>query len=157
MLAEAREDVLKADQKASMVLAALGIAIGAVLGGVLAGDWDPTEDLTTGGQVGWWLATAAVTSGLVLAGMAVWPRFNGADGSAGIYYWAHIASFDSLSALAAALDADPPDLDDRTRNQMWSLARIVKRKYVLIRWAMGSAGAGAFLATATLVIDGLAR
>lgn len=50
MFEEARADVTHADQKASVLLAALGIGFGAVLGGQLSAGWDsspvrPARDL----------------------------------------------------------------------------------------------------------------
>lgn len=153
MLAEARDDVLKADAKASMVLAALGIGVGAVLGGILAGEWAP-GDLSHDSEVFWWIASALVALAIGAAGLAVWPRYNASDGSAGIYYWAHIASFDSLSALSAALDADDSSDGDRTRNQMYSLSRIVRKKYRLIRASMLLTLGGVVLLLVTTAADG---
>ena len=57
MLAEARAEVNAADQKASLVLAALGVGFGAVVGGLLARDWEPS-DLTGFGEVLWWIGAA---------------------------------------------------------------------------------------------------
>ena len=152
MLAETREDVSKADQKASMILASLGIGVGAVLAGVLAGDWKPM-DLHGLGEVGWWIGAALLGGAISCAGAAVWPRYDAGDASAGIYYWAHVASFSSLSSLTSALDSNTPTLDDRTRNQLWSMSKIANLKYGLIRKSMGLTAASIVFIFASLFVS----
>ena len=91
MLLEAREDVSNADQKASTVLAGLGVGVGAVVGGVLAGDWRPTS-MQSPAMVLWWAGTIAVLAAMACAAFAVWPRYNTRDTAEGVYSWAHVAS-----------------------------------------------------------------
>lgn len=156
MLAEAREDLAKADQKATLVLATLGIGFGAVLGGVLAGGWNPTQ-LFGAGEVLWWIGTGLFAIAVVLAGTAVWPRYDAGDASAGIYYWAHVASFESLASLSAALDSTDPDMAYRTRNQLWSISRIVEIKYRSVRASMMTSLAAASCIACGLVVSNLVR
>lgn len=139
MLADTREDLAKADHKASLVLAALGVGVGAALGGLLAGDWKPT-DLKALGEIVWWVGAVLLAGALLFSGRAVWPRYDAGDASAGIYYWAHVATFKSLASLSAALDATPPKRDERTRNELWLLSRVVKTKYECVRWSIALAG-----------------
>ena len=54
ILAEARNEVGAADHKASMVLAVLGIGFGALLAGLIARDWSPTE-LDVPGRTVWYV------------------------------------------------------------------------------------------------------
>lgn len=153
MLAEAREDLAKADHKASLVLAALGVGVGAVVGGILASDWKPTQ-LLGAGEVLWWLGTALFGAGAACAGAAVWPRYDSADASAGIYYWAHVASFSSLSSFTAGLDSNMPSLESRTRNQLWSISRIVGTKYRLIRFSIATTFFAVAFVVAGLLVGG---
>src|SRR5664279_417920 len=69
MLEEARADVIHADQKASVLLAALGIGFGAVLGGQLADGWD-SSSLSRGGQSVWW---AGVVVAVLSSPYLLWP------------------------------------------------------------------------------------
>jgi Family of unknown function (DUF5706) len=73
MLAEARADIGYADHKASMVLAALGIGFSALLGGLFASDWLPT-DLVGWAEVLWWIGGLLAVASVIFAGLAVWPR-----------------------------------------------------------------------------------
>lgn len=121
-----------------MVLAALGIGFGAVLGGVLAGDWAPST-LTSWGEPIWWLGAGAALASVIAAALAVWPRL-GAGGADRVHYWGDVAKFATLEELASSLDEHPIDSGGRTRQQMWELSRIVNRKYALVRAAIVLAG-----------------
>ncbi|HJR89061.1 MAG TPA: Pycsar system effector family protein [Aeromicrobium sp.] len=150
MLAEAREDVANADQKASTVLAGLGVGVGAVIGGFLAGDWRPTE-LAVPAMVLWWLGTLAVLAAMACAAFAVWPRYDGPDDVESVYSWAHVASHADFATFSAALDNT--DRVSRTRHQVWEISKIVLIKCQLVRWAMGLAGTTFVLIAASLILD----
>lgn len=151
MLAEARADVVFADQKASMVLAALGIGFGALIGGLLAGDWRPSK-LNGLGEAIWWAGAVAAVVSVASAACAVWPRYSTKEAPKEISYWGHVAHFDSVEGFIAALDETPVDHLHRTRHQLWRLSRIVRTKYRLVRGAIGSAAAaGALFLIAALV------
>lgn len=134
MLAEARAEVGIADHKASMVLAALGIGFGAILGGVIAGDWDPTS-LVGVGEGFWWAGATVAVLSIACAAAAVWPRYDKSDLSSGIYYWGHVASFKTLVAFKEAFKNSPPNEALRTEHQLWRLSRIVNKKYFFVRCA----------------------
>jgi hypothetical protein len=135
MLAEARTDIGYADHKASMVLAALGIGFSAVLGGLFASEWRPT-DLTGWAEFFWWVGAACAVASVIFAGLAVWPRI-GDPHATDVYYWGDVQPrFDSDRALGAHLDENPIDAVARTRNQLWVISGIVRRKYTMIRRAM---------------------
>lgn len=143
MLSEARAEVAIADQKASVVLAASGIGFGAVLAGLLAGNWKPS-DYSTSGEVFWWLG-AAFAFGVVLSvAVALWPRFTTKSEAGLVTYWGHIARYRTLTEFHDALEASPVDAD-RTRHQLWRLARIVRLKYVCVRCALASGGVAVVL------------
>jgi hypothetical protein len=139
MLAEARADVVHADQKASLVLAALGIGFAAVLAGQLNGTFDPSR-FSIWGAVLWWIGVAAASTSVVLAGLAVWPRFRVDDSPRyGITYWGHIAAFRDLPELEAALDEQDATSSKRTRHQLWRLSILVHQKYSFVRAALAAA------------------
>lgn len=152
MLAEARTDVAQADQKASILLAALGVGFGAVLGGQLAGGFD-SADLSPLGEVVWWLGVGLATASIVCAALAVWPRYRTDDHPQyGITYWGHIAAFDSLAELEAAM-AGQQNTARRTTHQLWRLSRVVLVKYRCVRLALIlSASAAAALSYSVLVL-----
>lgn len=142
ILAEARNEVGAADHKASMVLAVLGIGFGALLAGLIAREWSPAE-LSGAGRVVWALGALLAAGSVAAAASAVWPRFTVPAPPVEIYYWGHVAAFDSRAALDATLETHPPGLPGRTRHQLFELSRIVARKYHWVRVAMRMAGASA--------------
>jgi hypothetical protein len=145
MLEETRADVAHADQKASVLLAALGIGFGTLVAGQFSGDWNPSS-LSACGQSVWWAGIAAAVSSIVIAALAVWPRYSLTGlPQYGITYWGHVRAFDSAHALEAALEEqDVSDLG-RTTHQLWSLSRIVLTKYRCIRSALLLAAASGLL------------
>ena len=153
MLAEARDDVKHADQKASVILAALGIGFGAVLGGQLAGNFD-SGSFSCPGQVVWWAGVVIATGSVALSVLAVWPRFVLDDSPEyGMTYWGHIAAFKELSDFEDALDEADVTSQRRMNHQLWRLSRLVLLKYRFVRAALilGALSALA-LGTAAIVI-----
>lgn len=150
LLAEARTEVVHADHKASLVLAALGIGFSAFLAGLLASNWDPSM-LDEFGEVLWWSGAASALGAVATAALAVWPRTGNRKLDRPIYYWGQAARFDSVESLAKRLDEEPPDRRRRVRDQLWHVSRLVSKKYQWIRWSIGLAGGSAVL----FVIAGL--
>jgi hypothetical protein len=144
ILEEARTEVSYADHKASMVLAALGIGFGAVLGGLLAGDWSPSN-LPGWGEVLWWTGAALATASVTSAATAVWPRYRPTRQEEPVAYWAHVARFSSYEELCRHLDRHPSPAADRTRRQMWEISLIVTKKYRYVRAAFVLAGSSILL------------
>lgn len=154
MLDETREDARNADQKASVLLAAFGIAFGALLASQLQTDgWRPTS-LTPAGGVLYTLGLVAGGIAVAASGAALWPRYQlDVSPRHGIAYWGHIAAFQTLADLDDALQRTPSRDALRTRHQLWQLSRLVLKKYRLIRASLGAAVVAALLlAIATVFI-----
>lgn len=151
MLAEARADVVQADQKASILFAALGIGYGAVLGGILSSGWEPTK-LPIGGVVLWWIGVVTAAGAIAASALAIWPRYTVKNDEGAVTYWAHAAAFGTWQALVEALDEQDPDDVDRDGHQLWRLSRVVLNKYRFVRLSIVLAGGAAVvLALSTLV------
>jgi hypothetical protein len=153
MLVEARDDVKLADQKASVILAALGIGFGAVLGGQLAGNFDSGR-FSSAGQIVWWSGVLMAVGSVALAVFAVWPRYKLDDSPIfGITYWGHIAAFEGLDEFEEALRNADTTSGRRTNHQLWRLSRLVLLKYRLVRAALVlGALAASFLGVAAIII-----
>lgn len=147
MLAEARIEVSYADHKAALVLASLGVGFGAVIGGLLAGDWKPADQ--GDGEWAWWFGVCLAVASVALAAGAVWPRYPRRGDSEKIYFWGDVASLTSYDQLSKRLDEVPPLAGDRTRRQLWVLSSIVMTKYRLVRAAFVAAA----LAVVTFAIS----
>jgi hypothetical protein len=151
LLAEARADVAQADQKASLLLAALGVGLGAILGGQLSTGWTPFS-LSTPGQVVWWTGIVIAIIGVAGAAIAVWPRFSLAQGENGITYWGHAAGEKSAAELQTKLESQSASDISRTSDQLWSVSRIVLAKYRWVRLSVIAAGAGALTTSIAAVV-----
>jgi len=151
MLQEARSDVQAADQKASILLAAAGIGIGALLGGLLSGEWNPAL-LGCAASVLWWYGATSLAIAVVSAGAAVWPRIGRGRLEDPVYYWGQVATYPNLEILNAALDVFPPDPVSRTRHQLFNLSKIVSRKYRLIQYCIGFGVVSVFLFTLAVLL-----
>ena len=62
LLAHAREELNRVDTKASILLAGVGVAIGAVVGTIVTRGWTPFR-LPLGQAVLWWAGAAAISAG----------------------------------------------------------------------------------------------
>lgn len=153
MLAEARADVVQADHKASIVLAALGIGFAAVLGGQLAGSFD-SSSLSDSGQLTWWIGVTLAVLAVAASALAVWPRFSSKDHPEfGVMYWGHAARHKRLPDLIDAFTNSDTTSPQRTLHQLWRVSRLLRWKYSLVRLALILAGtAGLALGAATIVI-----
>ncbi len=145
MLEEARADVVHADHKAGLILAALGVGFGAVLGGQLAAGWDSGK-LSIPGQALWWAGVVLAVFAVASSALAVWPRYKLDDEpDYGITYWGHAAAFDNASFLQAALEEQAATNMARTAHQLWRVSRLVLVKYRSVRAALIFASASALL------------
>jgi MFS family permease len=133
LLAESREELARADGKASMLLSALGVAIGVIAAALLAGDWSP-DRLDRPYRVVWWVGLAFAGAGSLALCLAVWPRIRHHLPGPSATYFDEIALLGSVERVKTALART--DATDRTLTQLVAISRIARRKYKLIRWAM---------------------
>jgi hypothetical protein len=146
LLDETREEVARADTKASIVLAGAGVVFGILLTGFVTGNVSLAGERWYVGMLVW-LAGLTLVGGVVLVGLAVYPRTSGAERGHGRWF-AEIEQFGKdESALAAAVEGDAHD-GGRDLHQARVLAGIVGRKYRLTKAGMWSLSIG--LATAGL-------
>lgn len=149
LLVEAREELLRADTKASLLLATAMIVAAAVLAAMLAGDWRPSS-LTPWAQLIWWAAFAVGTGGLVALGIAVYPRTRRTRGAVDIItFFGDIAETDVDQAsdkIARSARSDAPVII-----QLVQVAAIVRVKYRWIRAGMWSFATALFMCVGAMV------
>lgn len=151
MLAEVREEIDRADQKASLLIGSLGIAFSIVLSGLLGGSWNPA----TLGPVAvalWGLCAVAAAGSVLAAAIAVWPRASPPPGRGAITYWGLVQGIGSPLELADALAERGLHAPERTYQQLLVLSLLVQRKYRAIRWSMGLAGAASALVVVAFLL-----
>jgi hypothetical protein len=150
MLRETREEISRADAKAATLLAGTGIAVGALLAGLIAGDWVPA-DLGNSVEWLWWVGVVAAGYGIWRLTGCILPVVVNDEQSDLIDFFGDIARFSSADELAIALAAGPTDLYGRIVRQLHVNARIVTNKYRQLKFALASLGVGA-AGTATAVL-----
>ncbi|WP_344920948.1 Pycsar system effector family protein [Streptosporangium oxazolinicum] len=135
MFTEAREELNRADAKAQVLLGVVGIGLGAVAGGLLAGSWSPFE-LSNAVEWLWWAGILAALAALSCLIGAVYPRTGKTETNNPGYigYYGDVLRFDSNEAAIAALSRSSVLDLERTTDQIRRLSRIIERKYRLIRW-----------------------
>jgi hypothetical protein len=140
LLAETREELVRADGKASILLAGVGVVVGAVVSGLVSSGQSPT-DLDRHAQWLFWVGTLVVCGGLVSLGAAVWPRI-GAPRPGVVQYFGDVPQYGHLDELKAAIAHEAQDTLNRDAAQLRDLAPIVMRKYRLTRFGIGLSAAG---------------
>lgn len=156
LLTEAREELNRADAKASFAFAGVSIGLSAVVAGMIGGDWHPSDLTPECAQVAWWAGALGGIAAVVFLAAAVYPRtVHSHKAGTAIRFFGHAAEMKSVDALRAALERDA-SLDARAFDQLWEVSRIVKKKYTHLRRAFRCLGGGAVLVTIALVWDALA-
>jgi pycsar effector protein len=147
LLAEAREELKRVDTKASILLAGVGVATGAVAGTIVTRGWTPFR-LPFGQAVVWWAGAAAISAGSAVLLAAVYPRrrrpLGGSDGERDRYigYYADVADSRSAADVAAIIRQSAARELELMAEQLLQVSLIVDRKYSLMRWAMWMLAAG---------------
>lgn len=139
LLAESREELTRADGKASLLLAALGLGISAILAAILAGDWKPFE-LEQPYQGAWWMGSGFAGASFFCLCAAVYPKVKHRRAAKGVTYFGDVAALKTADALREALKRSETDPAERSVTQLHVVARLVGRKYRYIRLGLISLG-----------------
>ena len=133
MLRETREELVRADNKASILFASGGVILGAILAGILSGDWQP-DDLDRGATEVFWLGAAVYVGALIAVGYSIWPRLKHDEAQGAAFYFGDVREIGkrSRSALREALKrgAETPE---RATEQLLVISDIVWKKMMGIR------------------------
>uniref|UniRef100_UPI0034DF6B2B Pycsar system effector family protein n=1 Tax=Streptomyces flavofungini TaxID=68200 RepID=UPI0034DF6B2B len=150
LLSEAREEVMRADNKAGLMLASLGAALTVLLGAIGSGGLAPQQYAVVP-QILLWLGCAACVPALALLGLAVTPRLGHPSSRHADYF-----GDARLTTSVPQLERTVRGTDPRTRSlsQLAVLSRIAWIKYRCIRHAL--AWAAVFFALSLLgVVTGV--
>lgn len=133
LLAETREELVRADGKAQILLAATGVVIGVVAGGIVAGDWKP-GDLACGAELLWWIGAGSAAVGVLALVYAIWPRV-GTGASDRARYFADVRVHGDCDSLIPVLEKEA-QRENRDAEQLFSIASIVGKKYAAVKMAI---------------------
>ena len=141
ILVDSREELSRADGKASLLLAAIAVAVGALLAALLADQWSPSN-IDERVQWLWWSGLLSVAVGIGALGFSVFPRtkYRGAREPGVIGYFGDVINT-PRDNLVASLDAT--DYEKALLDQVVAIAWVVDRKYRSIQLALWSLGLGA--------------
>lgn len=137
LLNKAREEIGRADAKASILLASSGVATSALLAALMAGTWTPLK-LQAAIQWIWWLGVAEAAIGIWCLAWAVYPRQpkRASENPWAVGYYGDVLAFHTTRQLVTALSRSAETNLERTTDQLRQVSRIVNQKYRLIRWGM---------------------
>jgi Family of unknown function (DUF5706) len=153
--ANTREDLGRADSKAALLLAAIGVVIAALVGGITSSHWSPMS-MGTGEQALWWAGVAAAAVSMVLISASVYPRINrrGTPAAGLPTFYGDVAAYPDIDAFRRDI-SNAPDVTERLIYQTYVLARVVRAKYVLLRRGLLSFLVAIMACTLAVVINAL--
>lgn len=151
--AAAREEIGRADIKASLVFSASGVVVGALLAASLSGNWSPF-DLDNRVEWLWWIGVAAAGSSLIFLGIAVYPktRRQGKQNGPLIAYYEDVVLTGS-AGLEEALEKTVANPRSAPLDQLLQLSLIVHSKYRSIRIGLLALVSAVAICTLSLVIN----
>jgi hypothetical protein len=170
LLDEGREELERADNKASIFLGASGLVLGIFLGAAVAGDWNPTDLGHAGARAAFWVGTGFAFVGVLCLGLAVVPRIKHDATKEKLAYFGHVIQYrergwairrrtkarreaEGRGKLRDAICAASRGRFDRTVDQVWAVSHIVQRKYKQIRRALWAFGLWGILCAAGVLLD----
>lgn len=156
MLAAAREELVRADNKASLLLASAGLAVGALIAGLISRDWSPFA-LENRIEWLWWAGAGAAAYGLGCLGSAVYPRTRRRGPVPGVVaFFGDVNSYASRprAELVEALRRSAEREQDRFVDQLVQISDIARRKYARLRHAMWALPLAAALCTVSVMANG---
>lgn len=157
LLSEARDELVRADNKASILLAILGVALSAVVAGVMTVSWSPGK-LAVPWSVMWAIGAAAVLVSVASLVAAVYPRTErGRDDEPGIYYFRDVTRIRTRDQLQSRIEATTPNPLGRLVDQLWAVSGVVNRKYTLIRVAIWAGMLGWVFVVVAVAADEVGR
>jgi hypothetical protein len=133
LLGDTREELTRADSKAALLLSATGVAVGALLAGLLAGKWTPFE-LDNRVEWIWWVGVGSAAAGIYSIAAAIYPRIHrrSSDQARPPAYYGDVAGYEKIELFRQAVD-QAVDLRERLIDQTFQVSHIVQRKYVLLQ------------------------
>ena len=170
LLRETREELARADTKASILLAASGIALAALLSRGNAAGWYPEKLAHHAARVLIWVSLGLLLVGVAFVGSAVKPRLRTRhDKPAKPQYFADVEAYrpgwwrrrhrkqllhERRREFAKALAGmSASDADERLNDQIWTLSHIAFLKYQLIKLGMWLYATAVVIALVAFIIE----
>jgi hypothetical protein len=155
LLRDTRDELAKADAKASILLATSGIGLAALLSNGSDSTWYPNNLAEAAARISAWTALGLTLLGIALVGAAVKPRLRAKHErtSGKVHYFGDVEAFRpnvwrlrhrnrrcaaARTHFIAALQSVQRQTDyaDRLADQVWVLSHVAYRKYRLLSLGM---------------------
>jgi Family of unknown function (DUF5706) len=154
LLRETREEVGRADGKASTMLSAVVIVLGLFVAATLSGTWSPLKLELVAAAV-WWVGTGLAAAGVILLSVCLYPNVANKATKEMLGYFGHVNQYSSREELIEALRQHGDRPLTRLSDQLFVISRIVRRKYRYMRLAMWSLGGAVSMLSIALLINHL--
>ncbi|MFF1358637.1 Pycsar system effector family protein [Streptomyces sp. NPDC058297] len=153
LLADLRSEIARADSKASVLVAALGMTAGVFSGLLAGGGWSPAV-LSGPGTAAWWAGAGALALALFALLLAVLPRYRSRGWTPGepLTHFGDIQQAARAGQLTAALMATERRAADGLTRALTETSRIAARKHQWIRTGLIAFAVGTVLLPAALLI-----
>ncbi|MBC2901232.1 Pycsar system effector family protein [Streptomyces cupreus] len=153
LLAEMRGEIARADSKASVLVAALGMTAGVFSGLVAGRKWAPGQ-LSAPGTFMWWAGALALGLSLLALLLAVLPRYRTGVWAPGqpLCYFGDVQQAVREGRLTDALADTERDHASGLRAALTETSRIAARKHQWIRTGLIAFCAGTVLLPAAALI-----
>lgn len=136
LLTAAREELTRADGKASLLLAAVGVAAGALLSALLSRNWSPST-LSNGIEWLWWVGASSWALAIACLGHAVYPRtVHKGHAPKFVAYFGDVVRLKSTEEVRAGVIRSAEVGIDYVIDQLRQVSRIVDTKYQSIRLSL---------------------
>lgn len=157
LLDRSRQELDRADAKATTLLAGLGVGVGAVLAGIFAGAWSP-RDLLIFGAIGWWIGSATALVGVFQLLYAVYPRTTPPVECRPVpaaYYGDIVDASDKKMDIPDQIRQAGAREFDALADQVLQISLIVRMKYNGIRRGIWLVSTGVAIAAGSVIADSI--
>ena len=148
---ETREELARADSKATTLLSVVGLLLGAFLAGAIAGRLSP-QRLRDSVEWMFWIGVAFALVAEAALCFAVLPRMRPRLPKESLRYFAHVAQFRTRDMFKSALEASDDEYE-RLVDQAYDLSKTVFRKYDLIRLALLALAVGILCCMTSVLLN----
>lgn len=155
LLSHAREELLRAENKAVVLLATSGVAVAATMAGLIAGDWGPFN-LDNRIEWVWWGGALSTGYAILRLGSAIYPRTRRKSPPPSVVaYFADVDCYRErpLKDLKSALAYSASRGMDGVADQLRQVSHIAVAKYTQVRHALLALGAAAVLCLLAVLVD----
>jgi hypothetical protein len=152
LLAQARLELQRADEKCNTLFRFYGVAMVLLVGVLLGGTSASTTHLHGTARSLLWLGTGLIAVALVILGAAVYPRIDRTHSHEKLAFFGDVIRYDTAGELEAAIAAASSNRDGWMLHQVMVTSRIVHQKYRLLRGALLFLLAGAVLCAVAIVL-----